>query len=72
MAMLGIVPSELSQLSKLELLRLDRNSLTGDPFDFSRLHYVYAGNIPAGLSQLSCLRELNLSSNELSGKYDAI
>jgi Leucine-rich repeat (LRR) protein len=49
----GPLPSELGQLSALQVLHLDKNNLTAP--------------IPADLGQLGALTYLNLANNQLSG-----
>ncbi|XP_044467191.1 probable LRR receptor-like serine/threonine-protein kinase At3g47570 [Mangifera indica] len=50
----GIIPEELTHLTKLQVLNLGRNSLSG--------------NISPSLSNLSSLTNLNLGTNSLSGR----
>jgi len=59
----GNIPSELSQLSNLQELRLSYNNLSGKSYHaFSdallHLNDINAGNIPADLSQLSNLKQV--------------
>lgn len=75
--LVGTIPTELSQLSALENLKLGRNQLTGNiPVELGqlsnliRLHLFtnqLSGPIPVELSQLSNLLELFLGGNQLSG-----
>ena len=77
----GTIPTELSQLSALESLKLGRNQLTGNiPVELGqlsnliRLHLFtnqLSGPIPVELSQLSNLLELFLGGNQLSGSIPA-
>jgi Leucine-rich repeat (LRR) protein len=66
-----------AQLSNLQELRLDNNSITGRlPTSLGKLasiRYLYlqynafSGPVPTSLSSLSSLSELNLSHNNLTG-----
>lgn len=79
--LVGTIPTELSQLSALENLKLGRNQLTGNiPVELGqlsnliRLHLFtnqLSGPIPVELSQLSNLLELFLGGNQLSGSIPA-
>ncbi|MCX6581321.1 MAG: leucine-rich repeat domain-containing protein [Candidatus Aminicenantes bacterium] len=71
----GVIPSQLSNLTRLKILNLGNNSLSDHiPFELgnlSNLEYLYLDNnilrlyIPRELSNLSKLQCLDLSSNQL-------
>ncbi|MBC6475264.1 MAG: leucine-rich repeat domain-containing protein [Hormoscilla sp. GM102CHS1] len=73
----GSLPSELGELSNLQILRLQSNFLSGkipsELGDLSNLQELdlsknsLSGKIPSELGDLSNLQELDLSKNSLSG-----
>ena len=73
----GSIPTELSNLTKLEHLKLFFNDLTGNiPTEFENLinlkqlvlyYNNLTGNIPSGIGDLNKLSVLQLSGNQLSG-----
>ena len=77
----GTIPSELSQLARLEELSLSDNQLTGEiPADLGLLSNLeelslsnnkLAGAIPIDLGQLSSLLWMNLDDNQLNGSVPA-
>ena len=77
MGLAGIVPPELSELNRLEVLRLNGNGLTGSiPPELGRLDALVwldldknalTGPIPPELGMLANLRRLALDGNALSG-----
>ncbi|XAR50987.1 Non-specific serine/threonine protein kinase [Bertholletia excelsa] len=76
----GNIPSELTKLSGIVELWLDRNSLTGPIPDFSGcvdLKIIHlennqlSGELPPSLADLPNLRELYVQDNKLSGKVPA-
>jgi len=74
----GEIPSELSELSNLEILNLRSNQLTGEiPVELSELSNLenlrlfnnqLMGEIPVELSELSSLEDLFLGGNQLTGE----
>ena len=68
----GNIPAELSQLSRLLVVNISENNLSGKSYDAisdaSDGYDTNAGNIPAELSRLSSLLDLYLENNNLSGK----
>ena len=71
----GSIPSELGQLGNLEVLRLERNTLTGGCTpacnQTNKLTlFPFVGSIPSELGQLGNLDCLDLSGNELQGERD--
>jgi hypothetical protein len=73
----GIIPGELAQLSKLQILGLGRNPFSGsipsELFQMSNLTYLdlsgvkFSGIIPSEFGELSNLQYLYLSENKFSG-----
>ena len=73
----GPLPSEIQQLSALQVLHLSSNQLTGPiPADIGQLEALaelhlggnqLSGLLPAALGQLQALTHLHLISNQLSG-----
>jgi hypothetical protein len=80
--LVGTMPTQLSQLSKLEHLELARNQLSGNiPPAFGQLQnlqrlYFYdcklTGGLPAELGQLTKLITLNVINNRLTGGFPAL
>ena len=76
--LIGSIPPEVGQLSKLRSLDMSANQLSGpipatlgDLSDLEALIFVQTGltgAIPAELGRLSNLRKLSLSSNQLTGE----
>ena len=77
----GEIPAALSQLTALQVLRLDGNQLSGPiPPELGRLSHLrelnlgpndLSGAIPGELGALTNLEELNLYDNDLSGEIPA-
>eukprot|EP00833_Pecoramyces_ruminatium_P003900 jgi/Orpsp1_1/1177932/evm.model.c7180000063399.1 len=73
----GAIPSELGDLTKLEILNLNENNLTGSiPSQLGNLSNLnnlelsnnnLSGQIPSELGKLSNLTSLRLGTNNLSG-----
>ncbi|NUM44874.1 MAG: hypothetical protein HUU38_09205 [Anaerolineales bacterium] len=73
----GSIPSELSNLTHLDILQLSNNQLTGsippeigDLTNLTRLFILYnqlSGNIPSQIGNLTNLVDLSLVGNQLSG-----
>ena len=70
MLMIGDIPAELSQLSRLNKLNLCFNGFSGNSRMHTSVSNAYAmntGSIPAEFSQLLNLQELILNDCTLSG-----